>query len=177
MTQGGTKLRDYSADSRMIYMSGLAVIVGCAGALLSWALLRLIYLCTNLFYFHRWNAHIVDPGANTLGWKAIFLPVIGGLLVGVIAWHYPQVWGNGHEVTSEIIKDSVDMGQEVVDKQNAASGRTTAVEQGDSIRFEQATPFGKRSWVRKKTELNDSEQKIWDLQQKTSTASRTAEKE
>jgi hypothetical protein len=69
------------------------------------------------------------------------------------------------------------MGQEVVDKQNAASGRTTAVEQGDSIRFEQATPFGKRSWVRKKTELNDSEQKIWDLQQKTSTASRTAEKE
>ena len=74
-------------------------------------------------------------------------------------------------------EDSVDMGQEVVDKQNAASGRTTAVEQGDSIRFEQATPFGKRSWVRKKTELNDSEQKIWDLQQKTSTASRTAEKE
>ena len=74
-------------------------------------------------------------------------------------------------------EDSVDMGQEVVDKQNAASGRTTAVEQGDSIRFEQATPFGKRSWVRKKTELNETERKIWDLQQKNGTASRTAEKE
>ena len=73
--------------------------------------------------------------------------------------------------------DSVDIRQGAADKQNAAGGRTTAVEQGDSIRFEQATPFGKRSWVRKKTELNDSEQKIWDLQQKTSTASRTAEKE
>ncbi|HXM40436.1 MAG TPA: hypothetical protein VN924_04245 [Bryobacteraceae bacterium] len=73
--------------------------------------------------------------------------------------------------------NSVDMGQEAADKQNAASGRTTAVEAGDSVRFEQATPFGKRTWVRKKTELNDAEQKIWDLQQKNSAASRTAEKE
>jgi hypothetical protein len=49
----------------------------------------------------------------------------------------------------------------------AESGlRTTAVEQGDSIRFEEATPFGKRTWVRKKTELNDKEQSIWDLQRK-----------
>jgi hypothetical protein len=73
--------------------------------------------------------------------------------------------------------DSVDIGQSATDKQNAAGGRTTAVEQGDSIRFEQATPFGKRTWVRKKTELNETERKTWDLQQKNSTANRTAEKE
>jgi hypothetical protein len=53
----------------------------------------------------------------------------------------------------------------------------TAVEQGDSIRFEQTTPFGKRIWVRKKTELNEEERKIWDLQRKNSAASRTTEKE
>jgi len=73
--------------------------------------------------------------------------------------------------------DSVDTQQSAVDKRNAGQERTTAVEQGDSIRFEQATPFGKRAWVRKKTELNETEQRIWDLQQKNSTASRTAEKE
>jgi hypothetical protein len=73
--------------------------------------------------------------------------------------------------------DSVDMRRDAVDKHNAAAGRTTAVEAGDSIRFEQATPFGKRTWVRKKTELNETERKIWDLQQKNGTASRTAEKE
>jgi len=73
--------------------------------------------------------------------------------------------------------DSVNTERDAADKQNAASGRTTAVEEGDSIRFEQATPFGKRTWVRKKTELNETEQKVWDLQQKNSTASRTAEKE
>jgi CIC family chloride channel protein len=80
-----SELRDYSADSRMLVMSALAVVVGAAGAVLSWILLRLIYFVTNLFYFHRLSAHLVDPGKNTLGWTAIFLPVFGGLLVGLIA--------------------------------------------------------------------------------------------
>lgn len=79
------RLRDYSADSRMLLMSALAVIAGAAGALLSWLLLRLIYLATNLFYFHRFSAQIVDPGANRLGIWSMFLPVMGGLLVGLIA--------------------------------------------------------------------------------------------
>ena len=78
-------LRDYSADSRMVLMSALAVLVGAAGAVLSWALLRLIFLATNIFYFHKISAGFADPGSNTLGWKAVFLPVIGGLLVGLIA--------------------------------------------------------------------------------------------
>ena len=78
-------LRDYSADSRMVVMSGLAVIIGAAGAALSWMLLKLIYVATNVFYFHRLSAQFADPGSNHLGWKAVFLPVIGGLLVGLIA--------------------------------------------------------------------------------------------
>lgn len=85
MKAGANELRDYSADSRMLLMSALAVVVGAVGAVLSWVLIRLIYLATNVFYFHRWNAHIVDPGSNTLGWHAMFLPVLGGLLVGLIA--------------------------------------------------------------------------------------------
>jgi hypothetical protein len=62
-------------------------------------------------------------------------------------------------------------------KQNAVADQTTAVEEGDSIRFARASPFGKRTWVRKKTELNDEEQAIWEHQQKTGAASRSAEKE
>ena len=73
--------------------------------------------------------------------------------------------------------DSSDSERSVADKRHSADGRATAVEEGDSIRFEQATPFGKRTWVRKKTELNETEQRIWELQQKNSTASRTTEKE
>jgi len=73
--------------------------------------------------------------------------------------------------------DSVDTRQDAANKRSAGIERITAVEQGDSVRFEQETPFGKRTWVHKKTELTDAEQRIWDLQQKNSTASRTTEKE
>nr|WP_255551414.1 chloride channel protein [Granulicella sp. dw_53] len=66
-------------------MSGIAVIIGGAGAVLSWLLLRLIFLATNVFYYHRLSVAFADPAFNKLGWKAIFLPVIGGLLVGLIA--------------------------------------------------------------------------------------------
>ena len=55
--------------------------------------------------------------------------------------------------------------------------RMTAVEEGDSVRFERTTPFGKRTWVRKKTDLTETERKVWDLQQKNSAANRTTEKE
>jgi hypothetical protein len=62
-------------------------------------------------------------------------------------------------------------------KQNTAADRTTAVEQGDSIRFERNTPFGKQTWVRKKSELDPTEQQIWDHQQEKNTAAGKAAKE
>lgn len=62
-------------------------------------------------------------------------------------------------------------------KQDAADEQTTAKAEGDSIRFERSTPFGKRTWVRKKSEMNDTEKAIWENQQKNSAASRAAEKE
>ena len=68
------------------------------------------------------------------------------------------------------------------DKHAVADERPTAVEEGDSVRFEQSSPFGKRVWLRKKSELTDNEQAIWASQQKASqqknkTAGQTAEKE
>jgi hypothetical protein len=40
----------------------------------------------------------------------------------------------------------------------------TAVEEGDSLRFERTTPFGKVRWTRKKTELTELERKAWERQ-------------
>jgi len=62
-------------------------------------------------------------------------------------------------------------------KQQYIIETTVAVEQGDSIRFERNSPFGKRSWTKKKTELDPTEQKIWARQQEKTAASRKAEKE
>jgi len=39
---------------------------------------------------------------------------LGGLLVGTIALAYPEVWGNGHEVTTEIMKQPKQMGLELL---------------------------------------------------------------
>lgn len=39
---------------------------------------------------------------------------------------------------------------------------TKAVEDGDSIRFERALPFGVTRWQRNKGELNEMERAVWD---------------
>jgi hypothetical protein len=42
---------------------------------------------------------------------------------------------------------------------------TTAVEDGETVRFERAGPFGVTKWQRKKTELNEVEHAVWDREQ------------
>ena len=46
----------------------------------------------------------------------------------------------------------------------AATAGYTAVEDGDSIRFERPSPFGKFAWTRKKSELTDEERTVWERQ-------------
>lgn len=38
----------------------------------------------------------------------------------------------------------------------------TGIEDGDLIRFERPTPFGMHRWTRKKSELTELEQKVWE---------------
>jgi CIC family chloride channel protein len=83
--ESATNLRDYSANHRMLLISGLAAILGGAGAALAWALLGLIRLATNVFYYHRVSFGDASPASNTLGWTAALAPIVGGLLIGVIA--------------------------------------------------------------------------------------------
>lgn len=69
----------------MLLLAGLAVVIGAVSAVLAWALLRLIGFFTNLFYYQRWSFEEVSPANNTLSWLAVFVPVIGGLILGVMA--------------------------------------------------------------------------------------------
>ena len=77
-------MRDYSADSRMVLISGLAVIAGRREQ--CWlGVAAADFSGDECVLLSPLECAFADPGANTLGWKAIFLPVIGGLLVGLIA--------------------------------------------------------------------------------------------
>ena len=57
----------------------------CCLRIVALALLRLIGLFTNLFYFGRWSSEMVSPTGNHLGVYAIFVPVVGALIIGVMA--------------------------------------------------------------------------------------------
>ena len=98
-------LRDYSADSRILYTSALAAGLGAVSAVLAWALLELIALCTNLFYFHTWSLTDRDPWqAHGHWWSTAMMPVLGGLLVGLIARYMtPRVRGHGMPEAVETI--------------------------------------------------------------------------
>lgn len=97
-------LRDYSADARIVYVSALAAGLGAACAVVAWALLELIRLSTNLFYIHHWTLAEHDPWDAGRHWWMIFMPVLGGLLVGVIARYLsPRVRGHGMPEAIETI--------------------------------------------------------------------------
>jgi H+/Cl- antiporter ClcA/CBS domain-containing protein len=98
------KLRDYSADSRILYTSALASALGAVSAVAAWVLLELIKLCTNLFYFHRWKFEDVDPWQAGHHWWIVLMPVLGGLIVGLIARYLsPKVRGHGMPEAVETI--------------------------------------------------------------------------
>jgi chloride channel protein, CIC family len=78
-------LRDFSADSRMVKLSLVGAVLGVASAGLAWVLLTLIALCTNIFYLQRWSFQAVAPRDTHLGLWAAIVPVVGGLLVGLMA--------------------------------------------------------------------------------------------
>ncbi|MBV9771812.1 MAG: chloride channel protein [Bryobacterales bacterium] len=79
------ELGDFTTDWRVIPISGLAIIVGFISTLVAWALLRLIGLFTNLFYYHRWNTALISPAGNPLGGWAVLVPVGGALVIGLMA--------------------------------------------------------------------------------------------
>jgi H+/Cl- antiporter ClcA len=100
-SEPASTLRDYSADSRILYTSILAAGLGALSALAAWTLLEMIALCTNLFYFQKWSFVDRDPWQAGRHWWLILMPVLGGLIVGLIA-HYLSPRGRGHGMPEAI---------------------------------------------------------------------------
>ena len=77
--------RDYAVDRRLLLTAGLAVPIGLMGTAAAWLLLTLIRFFTNLFFFQTLSFADHSPTLNTLGAWVIAVPVLGGLIVGLIA--------------------------------------------------------------------------------------------
>lgn len=78
-------LRDFSTTWRVLPLSGLAIAIGVVAAYVAVALLKLIGFFTNLFFYHRLSSQFISPGGHHLGAWVIAVPVVGGLIVGLMA--------------------------------------------------------------------------------------------
>lgn len=68
---------------------GFICLISCGVAVLSMIIAKLllagIQLFTNIFYFQSFSFADHAPGDNALGWIAILIPALGGVLVGLMA--------------------------------------------------------------------------------------------
>ncbi len=94
-------LGDFTTTPRTIIISLFAIFIGAVGAVIALILLRLIGLFTNLLFFQRWGTALVSPAGNKLGVFEIFVPVIGALIIGVMA-RYGSERIRGHGIPEAI---------------------------------------------------------------------------
>ena len=73
------------AQFRMVTVSLLAAAVGVLAGIVAFLLYKLIGLFTNLVFYHRWSAEFLSARHNHLGPWVILMPVIGGLIIGIMA--------------------------------------------------------------------------------------------
>ncbi|KVV42162.1 chloride channel protein [Burkholderia territorii] len=77
--------RDFSTNERLPRIALLAAGIGMLSTLAAFVLLSLIRLFTNLFFFQQFSFADRSPALNALGAWVIVVPVIGGLIVGLMA--------------------------------------------------------------------------------------------
>lgn len=78
-------LRDFTTTWRVLPISGLALIVGVVAAYVAVGLLKLIGFFTNVFFYQRLSTQFVSPAGNHLGALVVAVPVIGAIIVGLMA--------------------------------------------------------------------------------------------
>ena len=85
LTTPAATLGDFTTTWRVLPITGLALVVGVLSAYVAVVLLKLISFFTNVFFFHRLSTVPASPGDTHLGLWVILVPVVGGLVVGLMA--------------------------------------------------------------------------------------------
>jgi len=83
-------------DARVLLISALAIALGGAASLMARLLTALIGLVTNLAFYGRLSSAFVSPADHHLGLGVLLVPVVGGLVVGLLArYGSPAIRGHG----------------------------------------------------------------------------------
>jgi H+/Cl- antiporter ClcA/predicted transcriptional regulator len=95
------ELGDFTTTLHVIPISLIAIAIGLISTGVAWILLKLIGLFTNIAYYHRFDSSFASPAGNQLGAYAIVIPIVGSLIVGLMA-RYGSERIRGHGIPEAI---------------------------------------------------------------------------
>src|SRR3954449_12726779 len=95
------ELGDFTTQRRVLVITAIAIGIGVVAAYVAKALLALIALFTNIFFYGRLTTAAASPAGHHLGPFVILVPVIGALIIGVMA-RYGSERIRGHGIPEAI---------------------------------------------------------------------------
>ncbi len=106
LDQARMPLKSSLVDHRILLIGGLAVVLGAAAAGIAQLLMLMINLITDICFYGRVSdvigpaaqhgSFVLSPAYNSLGAWVIVMPVIGGLMAGMMArWGSRAIQGHG----------------------------------------------------------------------------------
>jgi len=106
LEQARMPLKSTLVDRRILLIGGMAVVLGAAAAGVAQLLMLMINLITDICFYGRISdvigpnaiprSGVLSPAANHLGAWVIMMPMIGGLLAGIMArWGSRAIQGHG----------------------------------------------------------------------------------
>ena len=85
-----------TAGFRIVTVSFLSALVGLIAGCIAFLLYKLIGLFTNIAFYGHFSANFASPRFNHLGAWVVVIPVIGGVVVGIMAkYGSPKIKGHG----------------------------------------------------------------------------------
>jgi CIC family chloride channel protein len=95
------ELGDFTTERRVIVITAIAIGIGVVAAYVAKVLLALIALFTIIFFYGRFSAAAVSPVGHHLGPFVIVVPIVGALIIGVMA-RYGSERIRGHGIPEAI---------------------------------------------------------------------------
>ncbi|HEX6521458.1 MAG TPA: chloride channel protein [Streptosporangiaceae bacterium] len=105
LTPAERALGDFTISLRAVWpVLVLSVVVGAIAAGVALVLLDLIGMVTHIAYDGTFGWSLIQPSLHHFGWLTIFVPVIGGLIIGAMAyWGSERIRGHGIPEAMETI--------------------------------------------------------------------------
>ena len=89
---------------RLLWVTTLAVATAVVIGFLAKGMVLLIDLITNIAFYGTFSLAYVAPGQNTLGWWVVAIPVVGGVIIGLMALYGSKaIRGHGIPEAMEMI--------------------------------------------------------------------------